>query len=197
MKNWSKNQKLVLVAAIVLPSVILGILLFQSYAINKVKDIALTEYAALKSETDGDKAATIRNRMVVFLETNRLGLEALHLEQGELDRRVEGVYYRQSQRALASLEALRGDPQSAEDFRKEFFRCRKLAGPDQQLQADERVNLLVAINYLTVAARQGVKLTTSDLKSAGIIVPAVHKGEPVGKKSSVKAVSAAKPKRRL
>ena len=184
-KKLSRKQKTGLLAAIVLPSVILGVLLFLSYAINKSKDIVLSKYAALKTETDGDKAAAIRDSMTTFLATNRLGLDALHLEQGELDRRVEAVYYRQASRALASLGALKGDPESAEKLRKEFFHCRKLAGPEQKMEADEYVHRLVAVNYLGKAALQGVNLDVADLKKAGIIVNAVYHGKPVKNRESI------------
>ncbi|GEM_PF-4799185 len=195
--TWNRREKTIFFIGVVISVIYMGSVTYFVGQL-KIKDLkelakntALVKYAALKAETDGDKAVTLRNEMIKMLTDLGLGLDSLHIERAELDKRVEGVYYRQTLRALTSLEALKGDPAAAEELRKEFFRCRKLAGPEQ-IQADEYVHRLVAINYLGKAGLQGIKLDVADLKKAGIIVNAVyHPDERIKNRESInKAIAA-------
>jgi hypothetical protein len=141
---------------------------------DKAKTQALTTFSELRKEQNGDKAKGLRDRMVKELAGAGLAPKDISVDQAELDKYVRDAYYQDARNTLALLRDKKGDPEGAAKLRDEFYRTEKLAGRSLKDfgTSETEINRIVARNYLTAAAKQGVQLGPEDYKAAGLPVPA-------------------------
>lgn len=144
---------------------------------NKAKLKAMSEatqvYADLRAEQKGDQAVVLSKRMVSILEAAGLSLKDIHVKATELETSVKDAYFRDAKAKLADLRHLRSKPTEANNLRREFYRTQELSGrslANFRISA-ERIDRLVAINYLGAAKGQYARIGASDLRAANIKIP--------------------------
>lgn len=144
---------------------------------------ATGQLSDLRSSGTGSKAVALKRGIEEVLARVGLKISDISLKESELEALVRSAYAIEAKRAYIILASTKSNPGNAEALRKQIFTA--ITASDKTLKeigvSRSDVDRNVARNYLEVAARQGVKISATDYRAAGLKPHIIVKKVPVQK----------------